>query len=1462
MADTKQTKDIILNISVPYKDAINSIVQLQKQLDELAVEQMKVNAAFKNGEKTRQEADKELEAIAAQTRLLKQAQREYRKEIDANLQAEEANNGSLKQMRAELKNLIREYDNLSKADRESAIGDKKMQEINQLQDSLKQLEGATGRFQRNVGDYENAIRRALDGTVPMKQAMRELKTEIQTLEFQYRNQSTVIQEQERQLAELGQTIGTDTDEYRQQSAALEQLKKDYDTTGQELDKMKQAAGQMADAIGDSNEAIKNFGKDNANLKAATQAAGLLLDGYTALKAGMTALGIESEELMDVFAKLQILQQGLNAVNQIANMLEEQSLLRQQARVLWTKLTTQSITTMSAAKKRDAVASAEAAAGDAAMAAGETAATAAAGALTTALKAVGAAIKSIPLIGWLAAGVAAVAALTALVVKHVRAEREQNRVLTEREQIQKNINSLAVEASKTAEDNIAKLRAQINYLNSLEKGSKEWNAALGEVAATLGVTKKELGDNAEKLEEYAQAWITLQIIQAKSDILIQEVAKNQKNLIDYEQQIQEILEQQNKSDKEKTEELKKQYGFTEKIANKIVATYKENDKRKNGWLAWAWTDDAKNQTADNYLEALEEGRSYIEDSSAIIEEHLTDAYKDATELTNKYFKNTTTKANTTASAISKDVTTKYKQLSNELEDLMVEGMADGLEKQIAEVEKSAKRYIEKMKEAREKDLDNKEKYDEIILQYEKNTQDKIKKMRADGYKTIIANSEKLTEAYNKLWASYAPNSFYNFVNDLAATATKVSNEVNAINKEIRELEGLVAQYEKTRGAEGIFAKEQEALSNQLKEQLTDLKEPLPMPVKPELVFDKDAINTQWNKIVEKLYDDTSSENARLLADRWKQALKEIYKQFPDVDIEEKIHNFLGGIYTATEEGTERTRKTLQEAFNAILNDNVLDEFHKKLDQYTEDLEKYNKRVAENAKIKKDNANIQEQLTAAEEAAAAARKNEATATENLSNAKEKLAEAEKNYLSSLDESILKNRALNKSLREYAKTIQQVLLEQAKLGNIDIIPQDFQVYIDYQIDKLEEELAKAYRELEKLAPTAGDDNNEAYKLQRELYNRIAGQLQMMKEARDNVSKDMVTSSATGGFFDNTELIENEINIKRVANQIKTLQQVLEQGSDINGQIASAEEDNNYLYKQRITLLTQISEAVTEQAKAQKEAELEEIDSQIALNNETIANLKQSLALMGYTTEEEMQQLLDSLLKQQKAFADQTGVIMKRTAASVMQSISTMVDSLADLMNAIGDDNAEMANFLEGIAYIQIGVNMAAGISEAIAAGAGVPFPANLAAIATGVAAVMSGMASAISTYKQFHKQVSSPDFADGGIIGMRYAKTKAEGRRDDVPINASVGEYIVNAEAVKRYGVDFFDQINFGHSMPRRRTISFADGGVVDATMVSRAVASEESYQMLRDAMSEIQPVVSVREISNMQKRVKVAETVAMR
>ena len=151
------TKDVILNIKTNFAENIDQLAKLQKELDELRVAELQLNAAVKAGNKTREEADKELEALAAQVRNVKTQQREYRKEIDNEIKAHEANEGSIKQMRSELANMRKEYEEMSKAERQSPKGDALLTNIQSTTAELKKLEQAQGDYRREVGHYQNAL---------------------------------------------------------------------------------------------------------------------------------------------------------------------------------------------------------------------------------------------------------------------------------------------------------------------------------------------------------------------------------------------------------------------------------------------------------------------------------------------------------------------------------------------------------------------------------------------------------------------------------------------------------------------------------------------------------------------------------------------------------------------------------------------------------------------------------------------------------------------------------------------------------------------------------------------------------------------------------------------------------------------------------------------------------------------------------------------------------------------------------------------------------------------------------------------------------------------------------------------------------------------------------------------------------------------------------------------------------
>lgn len=122
-------------------------------------------------------------------------------------------------------------------------------------------------------------------------------------------------------------------------------------------------------------------------------------------------------------------------------------------------------------------------------------------------------------------------------------------------------------------------------------------------------------------------------------------------------------------------------------------------------------------------------------------------------------------------------------------------------------------------------------------------------------------------------------------------------------------------------------------------------------------------------------------------------------------------------------------------------------------------------------------------------------------------------------------------------------------------------------------------------------------------------------------------------------------------------------------------------------------------------------------------------------------------------KATAAESQALAENYAKSYA-SISSLIGGAIQL---VGDESKEAVALQKILTLAQIGFNSAAAISAATAAGAAAgPFPANLAAIATGVATVLGNIAQARSVIAEV------PQFFDGGYV-------KAKGATDGRTYNA---------------------------------------------------------------------------------------------
>ena len=186
-------------------------------------------------------------------------------------------------------------------------------------------------------------------------------------------------------------------------------------------------------------------------------------------------------------------------------------------------------------------------------------------------------------------------------------------------------------------------------------------------------------------------------------------------------------------------------------------------------------------------------------------------------------------------------------------------------------------------------------------------------------------------------------------------------------------------------------------------------------------------------------------------------------------------------------------------------------------------------------------------------------------------------------------------------------------------------------------------------------------------------------------------------------------------------------------------------------------------------------------------------------------------------------------KLAEDTAGAFSTVAGAITNMLATVGKENRELTKLAKVIALAQIaietGVATAKGISSAMAQ----PFPANLGAIATTIATIMSGITSAISTVK-------SAKFASGGLVNG-----PGTGTSDSIPARLSNGESVINARSTAMFG-------------PLLSSLNQAGGGVA---FNPAAGGQREGYEFLAAAvasgMEHARISVAVDEVTRVNTRV---------
>ena len=213
---------------------------------------------------------------------------------------------------------------------------------------------------------------------------------------------------------------------------------------------------------------------------------------------------------------------------------------------------------------------------------------------------------------------------------------------------------------------------------------------------------------------------------------------------------------------------------------------------------------------------------------------------------------------------------------------------------------------------------------------------------------------------------------------------------------------------------------------------------------------------------------------------------------------------------------------------------------------------------------------------------------------------------------------------------------------------------------------------------------------------------------------------------------------------------------------------------------------------------------------------------------------QLEQDFLDQKQTLADKE-VQVEQVKLEAYESIA---GGIGKVFAAMGDSESDFAKISKVMALAEIAINTGKAIAAGVAQAQSVPFPGNIAAIATTVATIMANIATAISTVK-------SAKFAKGGLV-----TGPGTGTSDSITAKVSNGESVMTANATALFSplLSVINQLGGGAPITRHGGV----GTQLGEDMLAAAIA--KGYAMAPA------PVVSVEEISDVGNRVRVIEDMA--
>lgn len=247
---------------------------------------------------------------------------------------------------------------------------------------------------------------------------------------------------------------------------------------------------------------------------------------------------------------------------------------------------------------------------------------------------------------------------------------------------------------------------------------------------------------------------------------------------------------------------------------------------------------------------------------------------------------------------------------------------------------------------------------------------------------------------------------------------------------------------------------------------------------------------------------------------------------------------------------------------------------------------------------------------------------------------------------------------------------------------------------------------------------------------------------------------------------------------------------------------------------------------------SELEILQEQASQKLELLNNIQQQEG-------ESEQEFLNRKLQAHQEYTDAKKELADKEVEieqTKLEAIESVTGGLASAFEALGENNKAFAILSKTLALAEIAINTGKALAAGIAQSQSVPFPANIAAIATTVGTIIANIATAINTVK-------SAKFATGGLV-----TGPGTGTSDSVPAQLSNGESVMTARATSMFApiLSSFNQMGGGVPI----NVAQSSNQSIGEDMLARAVA--------KGMLMAPAPQVSVEEFTSVANKVKFLES----